>query len=148
MLSAKAQSLIESLNTLTEQELEALRTAIGAELMERDLSQNGAESTTESRASLAGDLHPAPVAKSKIRANERQVKDTWEWTTVRVACGECGGQGWKKTLLDGELCDCQACDRRGWLELTVPVLRCPECGGPADERVMTGMRCGRCTYGG
>ena len=81
MLSAKAQSLIESLNTLTEQELEALRTAIGAELMERDLSQNGAESTTESRASLAGDLHRLPSpnpkygpmsAKSRTHGSGRQ----------------------------------------------------------------------------
>lgn len=24
---------------------------------------------------------------------------------------------------------------------------CPECGGPADERVVSGMKCARCAYG-
>ena len=24
---------------------------------------------------------------------------------------------------------------------------CPECGGPPDERVLAGMKCGRCAYG-
>ena len=25
---------------------------------------------------------------------------------------------------------------------------CPECGGPADDRVLGGMKCGPCSYGG
>jgi len=148
MLSGTVQELIGQLSQLTYDELEELRVAVGAELQERDLSQNGTESTAESRGTPGGLSTPAPVAKAKIRPNGKGVKPTWEWVTVRVACGECGGQGWKKTLLDGEFYDCQACDRRGWLELTLPVLRCPECEGPADERVRAGMRCGRCAYGG
>ena len=150
MLSATVRAVIDGLNRLTEEELEALRVAVGAELMERDLNgrENGAVGQAESRGTPGGLSTPAPAAKAKIRPNGKGVKPTWEWVTVRVACGECGGQGWKKTLLDGEFYDCQACDRRGWLELTLPVLRCPECEGPADERVRAGMRCGRCAYGG
>jgi len=26
-------------------------------------------------------------------------------------------------------------------------LACPECGGPSDDRVVTGMKCGLCAYG-
>ena len=25
-------------------------------------------------------------------------------------------------------------------------LKCPECGGPQDDRVLAGMKCGRCAY--
>ena len=150
MLSATVRDVIDGLNRLTEEELEALRVAVGAELMERDLNgrENGAQSKAEGRASLAGESSPAPVAGSKLRPNERGVKPTWEWVTVKVACGPCRGTGWRKTLWDGVPYECKSCEGRGWLELTVPVLRCPECEGPADERVRAGMRCGRCAYGG
>ncbi|GEM_PF-2323458 len=151
MRSATVRELIEQLNRLSEEELEALRTAVSAELQERDLNGNGAESDAESRGTPGGHLSPAPARESKIRANGWDVNPNrnpaWEWQTVKVACGECGGQGWKKTLLDGEFYNCKACERRGWFELTVPVLRCQECQGPPDERVKAGMRCGRCAYG-
>lgn len=26
-------------------------------------------------------------------------------------------------------------------------VRCPECGGPGDERVLAGMKCAYCAYG-
>ena len=150
MLSGTVQGLIASLNGLTEEELEALKTAVSAELMERDLNgrENGAVGQAEGLGDRPGSSSQAPACQSKIRANERGVNPGWDWQTIRVACGECRGTGWRKTLWDGVPYECKSCEGRGWLELTVPVLRAPECGGPADERVMAGMRCGRCAYGG
>lgn len=37
--------------------------------------------------------------------------------------------------------DCMACG------MTEELAVCGECGGPADDRVVGGMKCGRCAYG-
>ncbi len=149
MLSTTVRDVIAQLSSLTEQELEELRTAVGAELMERDLNgrRNGTEKPTEGRGTPGGLSTPAPACEAKIRPNGRGVKPTWEWQTIRVTCGPCRGTRWCKTLLDGVPYSCRQCDGRGTLELTIPVLTCPECGGPPDERVKAGMKCGRCAYG-
>ena len=33
------------------------------------------------------------------------------------------------------------------LAIVTELPACPECGGPADDRVLGGMKCGPCAYG-
>ena len=152
MAVAKLKGLEELIPELADAELERLAKLAEAELMERDLNgrserKNGAEKAAEGLGTPGGHPTQAPACESKIRPNEWGVNPAWEWVTVKVACGECGGRGERRTLWDGVPYRCRACDGRGWFELTVPVLRCPECQGPPDERVKAGMKCGRCAYG-
>ena len=151
-MTAKLKGLEDLIPELGDEELERLAKRAEAELMERDLTgrsvrRNGTESEAESRGTPGGQSTPAPAREIKIRANGRGVNPGWEWQTVKVACGECRGRGERRTLLDGVPYPCKRCKGRGELELTVPVLRCPECQGPADERVMAGMKCEQCAYG-
>lgn len=52
--------------------------------------------------------------------------------SVRL-CWNCG----KNTWAGKECVHCEAPEEP----------RCPECDGPPDERVLGGMKCGRCAYG-
>jgi len=147
-VTATLKGLEDFIPELSDEELERLAKRAEAELMERDLNgrENGAVGQAESRGTPGGQSTPAPARETKIRANERGVNPAWEWETVRLCCWECAGHGWKKTLWDGVLYTCKRCEGRGWSELTMPVLRCPECRGPADERIKSEMKCGQRAY--
>jgi predicted amidophosphoribosyltransferase len=55
--------------------------------------------------------------------------------------------------MSGSVGVCWRCQRNTWsgqpcVHCGAPEEpECPECGGPADERVLAGMKCGRCAYG-
>jgi hypothetical protein len=56
--------------------------------------------------------------------------------------------------MSGSVRLCWRCDRNTWAGKECVYCGapeepcCPECGGPPDERVLAGMKCGRCAYGG